>query len=164
VFLPLVLQPSGSLVAQREPTLERGSHIEIVSENLPDGIGVGWLVTFTRDTLTFIDSTGTTALALEDIGQLRVDVGRDNASMNTATVAGALLGALVGTLTKPADYECLSTLASEADCGEEVPSELVGAVIGAGVLRLVARFALEERWENVRLDRLIYRTGNEPRQ
>jgi hypothetical protein len=75
-----------------------------------------------------------------------------------------MLGGLLGSMMKPDDYECLSSLASEADCGEEVPSELVGAVVGAGVLRLVARFTLEERWENVRLDRLIYRNENEPRQ
>lgn len=164
VLFSLWLHASGNLHARQEPTLARGSQIEIVSERLPDGIAAGWLQTLTRDTLTFIDSTGTTAIALEDIGQLRVNVGRDKGSTNAATLAGAMLGGLVGNMTKPEDYECLSNLATEADCAEEVPSELVGAVIGAGALRLIARFALEERWENVRLDRLIYRTENEPRR
>jgi hypothetical protein len=73
-----------------------------------------------------------------------------------------MLGALIGTMTKPADYECLSSLASETDCGEEIPSELVGALIGGGAFRMLARFTLEERWVNVNLSRLIYRPENEP--
>ena len=161
--LTLVFLASSAVDAQQDPTLERGSVIEIVSDRLPDGIAVGWLVTLTRDSLSFKDSTGTTAVALEDIGQLRVNVGRDAASMNIATVMGVMLGALVGTTTKPEDYECLSSLASEVDCGEEVPSELVGAVIGGGVFRLLARFTLEERWMHVNLDRLIYETEREPK-
>ena len=163
LLLPLALWACQTLQAQREPTLERGSQIEIVSELLPDGIAVGWLQTLTRDTLTFSDSTGIRALPLESIGQLRVNVGRDAGSANAATVMGAMMGALVGNLTKPEDYECLSSLASEADCGSEVPEELVGALLGAGVFRLFARFSLEERWMNVNLDRLIYRPEGESR-
>lgn len=119
--------------------------------------------TLTRDTLTFSDSTGIRAVPLESLGQLRVNVGRDAGSTNAATVMGAMMGALVGNLTKPEDYECLSSLASEADCGSEVPEELVGALLGAGVFRLFARFSLEERWMNVNLDRLIYPPEGEPR-
>ena len=151
------------LSAQREPTLERGAEIEIVSERLPGGIGVGWLVTLTRDTLTYIDTIAVTSVALEDIGQLRVNVGRDGGSINAATVLGGMVGALVGMMSKPKSHECISSLASEADCGEEIPSELVGAVLGAGVFRLFARFTSEERWVNVNLDRLLYRPPNEPR-
>jgi hypothetical protein len=161
LLFPFALNASLTLNAQEEPTLERGSLIEVVSERLPDGIAVGRLETLTRDTLSFVDSAGTTAVALEDIGQLRVNIGRDAGSMNAATLLGAMLGAIVGTLSKPNDYECLSSLASEADCGEEVPSELVGALIGAGVFRLLARTSLEERWAHVNLDRLIYHPEGE---
>jgi hypothetical protein len=156
VLLPIAGLTGQQLSAQSNPTLKRGSQIEIVSERLPDGIAAGWLVTLTKDTLTFYDSTGNNAVALEDIGQLRVNIGRDGGSLNMATLVGGMLGAVVGNMMKPEDYECLSSLASEADCGEEVPSELVGAVIGAGTLRLFARFTLEERWAHVNLDQLIY--------
>ena len=147
---------SSGLFAQQEPTLERGSHIEIVSERLPGGIAVGWLETLSRDTLAFIDSTGTTAVALQDIGQLRVNVGRDKSSINVATLMGAMLGVIVATLTAPESYECLSSLAYEGECGQEVPTELVGAVLGAGAFRMLATFTADERWVSVRLDRLIY--------
>jgi hypothetical protein len=119
-------------------------------------------MTLTKDTLTFVDTSAVTAVALEDIGQLRVNVGRDKASINTATLVGAILGAAIAPLTTPESYECLSSLAREGDCGHEVPSELVGALIGAGGLRMLARFALAERWVNVNLDRLIYRPEREP--
>lgn len=161
-MLPTVLlMAAGSLHAQPEPTLERGSFIEIVSECLNGGIGVGWLRTFTKDSLTYIDSVSVTTIALEDIGQLRVNVGRDGGTLNAATVAGAVLGAAIGAMAKPESHECLSSLASEADCGEEVPAELVGAVIGGGLLRLLARSSLKERWVNVNLNRLIYRPESE---
>ena len=161
MLLPIMGMTGQQLSAEQDPHLKRGSQIEIVSERLPDGIAAGWLVTLTRDSLSFMDSTGTTAVALVDIGQLRVNIGRDGGSLNMATLVGGMLGALIGNMTKPDDYECLSSLASEADCGEEVPSELVGAVIGAGSLRLLARFLLEERWAHVNLDRLIYGTEGE---
>ena len=151
----LSTQTAASLTAQ-QPRLERGSQIEIVSERLDGGISVGWLETLTKDTLTFVDSTGTTALALEDIGQLRVNVGRDKASINVATLMGAMLGALVATMTKPESHECLSSLAFEGECGEEVPSELVGTLLGAGAFRLLATLTADERWMSVPLDRLIY--------
>jgi hypothetical protein len=158
-----VVLASTTLYSQQEPTLKRGSQIEIVSERLPDGVAAGWLVALTKDTLTFYDSTGTSSVPLEEVGQLRVNVGRDAGSLNVATLMGGILGAAVGNMTKPEDYECQSSLASESDCGEEVPSELVGAIIGAGSLRLLARLFLEERWVHVNLDRLIYRTEGESR-
>jgi len=161
-ILAVVLYTSGNLSARQEPTLERGSHIEIVSERLAGGIVVGWLQTLTKDTLTYVDTLAVNSLALEDIGQLRVNVGRDLGETAVLTVMGGMLGAMVGAVTKPADYECISSLASEADCGAEVPAELVGAGIGAGLFSLFSRFALEERWVNVNLDRLIYRSGSEP--
>ena len=161
--LTAVLLAAGSAHAQNEPVLDRGSRIEIVSERLPGGIGAGWLRTLTKDSLTYIDSVAVTTVALEDIGQLRVNVGRDGGAMNAATVAGAFLGAMVGAMARPDNHECLSDLASEADCGEEVPAELVGGLIGAGMLRLFARTTLEERWVHVNLDRLIYRLESESR-
>ena len=162
LLLTLAFHAASTLHAQREPTLELGSYIEIVSEKLPGGIGVGWLRSLTKDTLTYVDTIAVTSLALKDIGQLRVNVGRDKASTNVATVAGAMLGILIGTTTKPKDYECLSSLAAETDCGSEVPAELVGALGGAGVLRLLSRFTLEERWVNVNLDRLLQEPGEKP--
>ena len=159
LLLPPVAQ---QLVAQREPTLKRGSRIEIVSECLPEGIASGWLEAISRDSLTFNDSNGTAVVALEDIGQLRVNVGRDPASINTATLMGAMLGAAVATVTASENYECTSSLAFEGDCGEEVPSELVGALLGAGAFRMLATFTTDERWVSVRLDRLIYSENTKP--
>jgi hypothetical protein len=144
------------LWAQQEPTLKRGSRIEIVSERLADGVAVGRLETLTKDTLTFANSSGTTAVALSDIGQIRVNVGRDKSSINVATLMGAVLGTTAAILTAPASHECLSSLAYEGECGEEVPGELVGALLGAGAFRMLATFTTDERWVSVRLDRLIY--------
>ncbi len=163
LFLTLVLPTGESLSAQQEPALEPGSQIEVVSERLSGGIGVGRLVTLTRDTLTFVDSMGTSAVALEDIGQLRVNVGRDNTAINIATLTGAVLGAAIAPLTNPESYECESSLVAEDECDQEVPIVLVGALLGAGVVRILAKFALDERWVNVNLDRLIYRPGSELR-
>jgi hypothetical protein len=165
VTLVLLLNPQLALglYAQQEPTLERGSHIEIVSERLPGGIAVGWLETLTKDTLTFVDSSGTTAVALQDIGQLMVNVGRDKSSINTATLLGAMLGAVVATLTAPESYECTSSLAFDGECAHEVPPELVGALLGAGAFRMLATFTAAERWKNVRLDRLLYSVSAQDR-
>lgn len=161
LFFPLVLPASVSLSAQREPALQAGAQIEVVSEQLPGGIGVGRLVTLTRDTLTYVDSAGTSAVALEDIGQLRVNVGRDNAAINIATLTGAVIGAAIAPLTNPENHECESSLAPEGACDQEVPIVVVGALLGAGVSRILARIAFDERWVNVNLDRLIYRPGSE---
>ena len=144
------------LWAQPEPVLKRGSQIEIVSERLADGIAVGRLETLTKDTLAFANSLGTTALALSDIGQIRVNVGRSKSSLNVATLMGAMLGTTAAILTAPASHECLSSLAYEGECSEEVPTELVGALLGAGTFRVLATLTTDEGWANVRLDRLIY--------
>ena len=144
------------LLAQHEPTLKRGSQIEIVSERLADGIAVGRLETLTKDTLTFANSSGTTALALLDIGQIRVNVGRSKSSLNVATLMGAMLGTTAAILTAPESHKCLSSLAYQGECSEEVPGELVGALLGAGAFRILAVLTTEEGWVSVRLDRLIY--------
>lgn len=147
-----------ALGAQQEPLLEPGSHIEIVSHRLAGGIGVGWLVTLTADTLTYVDTVTVTAVALEDIGQLRVNVGRDKATMNGATLFGAMLGAALAPVVSTEGRHCRLGLRGENECGHEVPLELVGALLGAGVLRMLSRVTLDERWVNVRLDRLLYST------
>ena len=144
--------------------LERGSQIEIVSERFAGGIAVGWLETLSKDTLTFVDSTGTTAVALEDIGQLRVNMGRDKASINTATLLGAMVGAVFGPLMSPGSYECRHGLAGEDECGELVPTEVVGALFGAGGFRMLARFTANERWVSVRLETLLYSARAPSRQ
>lgn len=151
-----VSQLDAGLCAQREPLLTRGSHIEIVSEKLPDGIGVGWLISLSADTLTFVDTVAVTAVALEDIGQLRVNIGRDRAAMNVATLTGALLGAALASVASSQSFNCRFGLLSEDECGREVPTEVVGGLMGAGGLRMLSRFALDERWVNIRLDRLLY--------
>ena len=156
MLVPLM---SRGVFAQPEPVLSRGSHIEIVSERLPGGISVGWLETLTKDTLSFVDSTGTTEVALTDIGQLRVNVGRDESSLNIATLFGAILGAAISPLLRPESFECRHGLAGDDECGDEVPKEVVGALFGAGAFRVLAKFTTKERWANVRLDRLLYSVG-----
>ena len=151
---------STGLWAQQDPVLERGSQIEIVSERLAGGIADGWLETLTKDSLTFVNSSGTTAVALEDIGQLRVNIGRDGAALNAATVAGALLGVGLAPIVSPESFNCRygiqSDLRGDDECDQEVPKEVVGAIAGAFGLRMLMLVGLGERWMNVRLDHLIY--------
>ena len=152
----LAPQQNAYLWALQEPLLERGSHIEIVSHRLPSGIGVGWLATLTADPLTYVDTATVTAVALENIGQLRVNIGRDKAAMNAATLFGAILGAALAPVVSPGSRNCRLGLRGEDECGHEVPVEVVGALFGAGGVRMLTRTALDERWVNVRLDRLLY--------
>ncbi len=158
LFWLFVLTPqlSAGLCAQQEPTLERGSQIELVSERLPGGVAVGWLETLTKDTLTFVNSLGLTAVPLEEVGQLRVNIGRDKSSINTVTLMGAIVGAVFAPLMSPESYECRYGLVGEDECGEMVPTEVVGALFGAAGFRMLAKFTTPERWVNVSLDRLLY--------
>lgn len=146
---------STAICAQREPVLKRESHIEVVSRRLPGGIGVGWLVELTADSLTFVDTTAERTLALADIGQLRVNIGRDRAAMNIATMAGAVFGAFLEDVISPESRECRYELEGSDECSHEVPPKLVAALFGAGGFRMLTRYTLDDRWVNVNLQRLL---------
>jgi len=155
-----------SLSAQSDPPLRPGSHIEIVSAEIPSGIGVGYLMSLSRDSLTYSDTVAVRTISLESIGQLRVNIGRDKASLNMVTLLGALMGATLGPMLFSESGDCDSAFRRSDDCGSELPTALVDGLLTAGVMRVIAGFGLEERWVNVRMDRLLYGEGraNQPRK
>jgi len=84
------------LGAQDQPKLRPGALVEVVSLQLEEGFARGRIHLLTPDTLSLlVESVSQLDLALHQIAQLRVNVGKDLRIVFGASAAGALLGALL---------------------------------------------------------------------
>ena len=132
--------------------------MEVVSLQLKEGFARGRIHLLNPDTLSLlVDSVGQLDLALNQIAQLRVNVGKDLTVVLGAAAGGALLGAVLAPMIASKDPLCESGFDDVVDCGQEVPDWLIGlAAGGAGAAKLTYA-VLPRRWVHVRLDLLLAR-------
>jgi len=136
----------------------------VVSLQLEEGFARGRIHLLTPDTLSlFVGSAGQLDLALQQVAQLRVNVGKDRRIVFGAAAAGALLGALLAPGITPEDPRCKSGFSDVVDCGKEVADWLIGLVAGGGATARLTHAILPQRWAHVRLDLLLAHRRPSPR-
>ena len=133
----------------------------MVSLELEQGVARGRLRFLTPDTLSLlVDSAGQFDLALDQIAQLRVDVGKDLNIVIGAAATGALLGAFLAPMIASEDPLCESGFRDVVDCGQEVTDWLIGLAAGGAAAAHLTYSILPRRWVHVRLDLLLARRAS----